>query len=191
MIGQGLAAFPGAGRMQPPTEPIQRQATSRHLRGDEAELYHRHHAHLLRAISAAVNASAELIEDACQTAWTILLRRQPDRPTVWSWLYVVALHEAYRLAGIERHELHIADLSPELAWDNRIAHRVSLDDQLEARDALRALADLPARQRRDLSLVVAGYSYQDIAQMTAGRTYTNVNKHLVKARARIRLTRAC
>ena len=175
--------------MQPPTEPTQQQANSRQLRGDETDLYHRHHQHLVRAISVAVNASTEIIEDACQTAWTTLLRRQPNRPTVWSWLYVVALHEAYRLAGIERRELHIADLSPQLAWDNRTTTRVSLDDQLEARDALRAVAQLPPRQRHDLTLFVAGFSYHDIAQMTGARTYTNVNKHLAKARAGIRLTR--
>jgi hypothetical protein len=97
--------------------------------------------------------------------------------------------EAYRLAGIERRELHIADLSPELTWDSRIANRVSLDDQLEARDALRAVAQLAPRQRHDLTLFVAGFSYHDIAEMTGGRTYTNVNKHLTKARAGIRLTR--
>jgi DNA-directed RNA polymerase specialized sigma24 family protein len=102
---------------------------------------------------------------------------------VRGWLYVVALHEGYRLAGIDRRELHIADLSPDLARDTRLADRVSLDDQLEARDALRALAQLPEHQRRDLTLLVAGFSYRDITQMTGGRTYTNVNKHLAKARA--------
>ena len=30
---------------------------------------------------------------------------------------------------------------------------------------------------------VAGFSYHDIARITGGRTYTNVNKHLVTARA--------
>jgi DNA-directed RNA polymerase specialized sigma24 family protein len=185
MVGQGLAALPRTGRMQPPTEPLQQQPTIHPLRGDEAELYHRHHNTLVLAISTAVDASAELIEDACQTAWTILLRRQPNRATVAGWLYIVALRETYRLAGIERRELHIADLSPDIAWDNQTIERVSLDDQLEARDALRALAQLPNPQRRDLTLLVAGYSHRDIAHMTGGRTRTNVNNHLVKARARI------
>ena len=62
-----------------------------------------------------------------------------------------------------------------------------IDDALEARRALRSLAALPERQRQDLSLRVAGFSYREIAQITGGRTYTNVNKHLAKARARIRL----
>src|SRR5437763_11460610 len=89
--------------MQPPTEPLQHQTTDDQLRGDEAELYQRHHQQLVRAISAAVNASAELIEDACQTAWTTLLRRQPNRPAVWSWRYIVALHEAdQRLRHMEQ-----------------------------------------------------------------------------------------
>ncbi len=49
------------------------------------------------------------------------------------------------------------------------------------------MAELPERQRRDLVLRVAGFSYREIAELTGGRTYTNVNKHLRKARARIRL----
>src|SRR5215217_4141800 len=61
-----------------------------------------------------------------------------------------------------------------------------LEDQLEALEALRALAGLSNSQRRDLSLRVAGFTYREIAAMTNGRTFTNVNKHLVKARAAIR-----
>ena len=63
---------------------------------------------------------------------------------------------------------------------------MTVEDQLEALEALRALARLPDRQRQDLALRVAGFSYREIAAMTGGRTYTNVNKHLVKARAAIR-----
>ncbi len=59
-------------------------------RGDEAELYLRHHHELVRAVARAVNASRELIEDACQTAWLILLRRQPDRDRVFGWLRTVS-----------------------------------------------------------------------------------------------------
>jgi DNA-directed RNA polymerase specialized sigma24 family protein len=61
---------------------------------------------------------------------------------------------------------------------------------LEGWSVLRALAGLPDRQRRDLPLRVAGFTYREIAAMTEGRTYTNVNKHLVKARARIRRANA-
>ena len=165
---------------RPPTRALVPQ------RGDEADLYERHHQALLIAVSHAINGSGALIEDACQTAWTILLRRQPDRSSVFAWLYVVAIHEAYRLSAVERRELHLEDLAIEGDWDTILAGRVTVDDQLEALEALRTLAALPDRQRRDLSLRVGGFSYREIAAMTGGRTFTNVNKHLVKARTAIR-----
>ena len=171
--------------MQPHTD----QPPTRALvppRGDEADLYERHHQALLIAVSHAINGSGALIEDACQTAWTILLRRQPDRASVFAWLYVVAIHEAYRLSAIERRELHLEDLAIEGDWDTILAGRVTVEDQFEALEALRALAALPDRLRRDLCLRVGGFSYREIAAMTGGRTFTNVNKHLVKARRAIR-----
>ena len=156
-------------------------------RGDEDALYRRHHRNLQRAVARAVNAPRELIEDACQTAWTILLRTQPDRA------------RDLRLAARRRHPRglppqphrtatpHLEDLDHSEGWDAVIADRVTIDDTIEARRALERLAELPDRQRRDLVLRVAGFTYREIAQITGGRTYTNVNKHLRKARARIRL----
>jgi DNA-directed RNA polymerase specialized sigma24 family protein len=70
-----------------------------------------------------------------------------------------------------------------------IADAFSIDDILEAHEALEILASLPDRQRADLTLLVAGFNYNEIAELTGGRTYTNVNKHIAKARARIRLAR--
>jgi len=165
---------------RPPTRALVPQC------GDEANLYERHHQALLIAVSHAINRSDALIEDACQTAWTILMRRQPDRAAVFAWLYVVAIHEAYRLSAIERRELHLEDLAIDGDWETTLAGRVTVEDQLEALEALRALAALPDRQRQDLSLRVGGFSYREIAAMTGGRTFTNVNKHLVKARTAIR-----
>src|SRR5215204_6876878 len=146
--------------MQPHTDqPTPATMAPRH--GDEADLYRRHHHALLIAVSHAINGSGALIEDACQTAWTILLRRQPDRASVFSWLYVVAIHEAYRLSAIERRELHLEDLAIEGDWETILAGRLSVEDQLEALEALRTLAALPKAQRRDLTLRVAGFSYRE------------------------------
>ena len=82
---------------------------------------------------------------------------------------------------------HLEDLGPPHGWEHAIAGAVTLDDAVEARRALRRLAELPQRQRQDLTLRVAGYSYREIRQLTPGRTHTNVNKNLTRARARIRL----
>jgi DNA-directed RNA polymerase specialized sigma24 family protein len=79
--------------MQPSTEPTPAAAG-----GDEGELFRRHHRELHRAVARVVRGPHELIEDACQTAWAMLLRCQPERRTVFAWLRVVAIHEAYRLS---------------------------------------------------------------------------------------------
>ena len=177
--------------MQPPTEP--KPAALEHRpgpHGDEEEIYRRHHRELRRAVNHAVNAEPELIEDACQTAWTILLRRQPDRDTIFGWLRTVAIREAYRLSAVDRRDARLEHLCPEGGdWQDITADPRSLDDVLDALEALRAVASLPERQRNDLALKIAGYSYAEIRELTPGRTATNVNKALEKARARIRLAR--
>ena len=171
--------------MQPPADtPRPRR------RGDEEELYRRHHRELHRAVSRAVRAPREIIEDACQTAWAIFLRRQPERDAVFVWLRVVAVHEAYRLSAIDRRDARLERLrSEDGAWQEVMADPRSLDAALDALEALRALASLPERRRTDLALKVAGYSYEEIRARTPGRTRTNVNKSLVEARARIRRMR--
>jgi DNA-directed RNA polymerase specialized sigma24 family protein len=170
--------------MQPPTE------TTPPACGDEAELYRRHRHDLHRAVAHAVNAPRELIEDACQTAWAILLRTQPDRHAIFAWLRVVAIHEAYRLSAIERRETRLASRPADYRdVEDRVADPHTVDDALEALEALRALAALPPRQRTDLTLKLAGYSYEEIRDITGGRTFTNVGESLVKARVRIRRPR--
>jgi DNA-directed RNA polymerase specialized sigma24 family protein len=175
--------------MRPPTERHSPAAAPR-ARGDEDELYRRHHRELQRAVARAVRAPRELIEDACQTAWAVLMRRQPDRCTIFAWLRVVAIHEAYRLSAIDRRDARLERLRAEDdAWHDVTPGPRSLENAVEALDALRVVASLPERQRRDLVLKVAGYSYEEIRALTPGRTATSVSKSLVKARARIRRSR--
>lgn len=81
---------------------------------------------------------------------------------------VVAIHEAYRLSAADRGA-HLEDLDHSEGWDAVIADRVTDDDTFEARRALTRLAELPARQREDLSPRVAGFSYHEIAQIAGGR----------------------
>jgi RNA polymerase sigma factor (sigma-70 family) len=157
-------------------------------RGDEDELYRRHHRGLLRAVARSVNASEELIEDACQSAWLTLLRCQPDRsPALFAWLRTVAVHQAYRLSHQERRTVLLEDLAGDDHWDALLGLSQPLEDAIEARRALETLAALPVLQRDDLALLVAGFSYREIATLDRRpRSVNNVNKHLTKARARIR-----
>jgi DNA-directed RNA polymerase specialized sigma24 family protein len=95
---------------------------------------------------------------------------------VFAWLRVVAIHEAYRLSAVERRDTRLDDLTPVAEtgdWTELIPDRRALDEAVEARRALRALADLPDRERRSLTLLVAGHRYAEIADVT-GTSYTAV-----------------
>ena len=62
---------------------------------------------------------------------------------------------------------------------------MTIDDLVEVRQTL----ELPERQPDDLALLVAGFSYREIAELTGGRTFNNVSKRLATAMARLRLQR--
>lgn len=159
------------------TTSTTRSAAPRALQGDEAQLFADYHAKLIRSVRWAVHGSDSLVEDACSHAWLTFLRCQPDRPTALAWLRTTAIHHAWDLSKQDRHAEYLderptADDAPEAP---------ALDTSLEARRALGALAALPEPQRRCLALVIAGHSYTEVAAVT-GRTRTNVNKQLRRAR---------
>lgn len=156
-----------------------------HQLGDEAELYRRHHRELVRSVARSVTASRELIEDACQTAWLILLRRQPDRDRVFGWLRTVAIHEAYRLSGVERRDAPVSPGAAIFGHEHGADPRSSLDRQLEARLALARVGELPARQRRLFALQIAGLTYAQTAAVT-GDSVRTVDRQLRRAHARVR-----
>ena len=167
------------------------------LRGDEAELFQEHNDHLLRIVRGLVVAPDALIEDACAMAWEQLLRHQPERgPTLIGWLRVVAVREAWRLSRIQRRQPGLEDaVDPETngaslgeTWEAVIPGSADTERELEAQHALRVLAALPEKQRRYFALNVGGYRYEEIMEVT-GATYTNVNKHLTRARAKVRAAR--
>src|SRR3954454_10972487 len=122
--------------MQPPTELPRAERLQRPgPRGDEDELYRRHHRDLHRAVAHAVNAPRELIEDACQNAWATMLRAQPKRVSIFGWLYVVATREAVRLCERERRHIDLKVMPPSGSWEAVIADAFSIEDIIEARQA--------------------------------------------------------
>jgi RNA polymerase sigma factor (sigma-70 family) len=165
------------------------------LLGDEAELFAQHGDRLLRQVRAAVNTSDAIVEDACAEAWAILLRRQPDRtPTLFGWMRIVAIREAIRMDRRARPvvSMDVLAATPVHAdGDTPGVSRQALppthsdDAVIVAREALRELAQLPARQRRLFALHVAGYSYEEIAQLT-GDSLRTVDRQLRRARQRVR-----
>jgi DNA-directed RNA polymerase specialized sigma24 family protein len=155
------------------------------LRGDEDALYRTYASPLRRAVACrARGVSPDQVDDACATAWLILLRAQPRRETVFGWLIVVATHEAWRLAGADR--LHSPVLRDHTGGnDTRLDPPVAECDplaRLHARERLReVVAAMPRRQLDMLALVAYGYSYDEIGELT-GATWRTVDRQLRRAR---------
>ncbi|MCW2995580.1 MAG: hypothetical protein JWQ18_3075 [Conexibacter sp.] len=155
----------------------------RMLRGDEADLYRNHSAALRAAVRHFVHTNDEVVDDACSFAWLQLMRHQPNRDTIFAWLRTVAIREAWRIAERDARERTLEHLPLE---DE--PRRGDLSRETEARDALRALASLPPRERTYLAFLITGHSYNEIARHHRV-TRTAVNRHIARGRRHLRLVR--
>jgi DNA-directed RNA polymerase specialized sigma24 family protein len=163
--------------------------TSTTARAQEiAAFYARYASRLQRIVSTKVNAPVQTIEDACQTAWATLLRREDvtldERGA--AWLATVAVHEGWRLtrrgevpAGAMRSGMPEAGDLLEPAADEQALARI------EHAERVADLRTLKESERRALYLKALGYSYNEICDLTAA-SYTAVNRRLSEGRARLR-----
>ena len=168
---------------------------------DIAQLYRQHHRRLQRVVAATVRAPQDVVEDACQNAWTIMLRTQPRQETWFAWLRVVAIHQAWEQSTRMNHEMPAgafispdpneldAREHPEPAADTRdIPDQVA--DRIQLAQRLADLAAIKPNDRRALCLKGLGYRYREIMQIT-GASYTAVNRRITEGRrALYRLERA-
>src|SRR5450755_3478526 len=65
--------------------------------GDETTLFAELHPKLARQVRRLVRTGEENVQDACSFAFLQLLRYQPSRESVFSWLLTVAVGEAVKL----------------------------------------------------------------------------------------------
>ena len=154
-----------------------------------AAFYAQHAARLQRAVSRDLRVPAQVIEDACQTAWTILLRR-PDVPLDrqgLAWLRKVALTSGYRAARQREQpvggflaEPQPGELPEPAAPAGELGERIA--ERLDRRAQLQALI---ARERRYLALQAIGLSYREIAAYE-NATERTVERQLLRARRKLR-----
>ncbi len=160
--------------------------------------YRTHRATLEKKVANRVSgASRALIEDACQTAWAVLLRR-PDiglDQRGLAWMAVVATREGWRAANATE----IPTGAYALPSDRGVIAEPgphpgpTLTDQIIDRERhqsrVTALAQLKPAERQALALRALGYSYAEIGEHT-GASYTAVNRRLTEGRARLRRLQA-
>jgi len=153
------------------------------MNGPLAELYRAESVRLVRQLSARLDVDRTLVEDAVQVAFIkYAAGKCPEGVPPGGWLYTVARREALHTFRREERPDRLEDV-PEPATETG-----DVDDAVEAREALGLLAGLTTNQRRALGLLVAGYSYNEICDLT-GHTYTWVNRHIREGRAVLRKRR--
>jgi len=168
---------------------------SRQRREQISAFYDRHASRLQQRVRRHAHVPEQTIEDACQQAWTILVRRSDIRLDAagFKWLTTVAIHEAWdRDARRETPVGPFAGTEPgsdrdrreSLAYGDRSAEDRALD-RIEHTERIAAVATLKPREREALVLQGLGYSYDEIARLT-GSTYTSVNRRIAEGRAALR-----
>lgn len=174
MSAEWLTQYPIWGTLYPMDRATQIEA-----------LYRRDAARLQRAVARRARADQTVIEDACAYAWVELLTNENVDVTadaIFGWLLLVATREAWRLANRDaRASVRLDD--PESGADP--ASSLDVEAQVQAREDLRLLDQLTPKQAEMMRLHAAGLDYNEIAERL-GVTYTNVNKHLTKARKKLR-----
>lgn len=138
---------------------------------------------LHRAVGRAIDGPEARVEDACSHAWHQLLRHSEveisDRG--FSWLYVVAVREGYRLSDRDRRE--VAAGAPS---DLPVQSLPSRGDRFGVHRArVELVLALPARKRELVLLHAAGFTYPEIARLT-GNSLRTVERQLLRGKRALR-----
>jgi RNA polymerase sigma factor (sigma-70 family) len=160
---------------------------------DVGELYRALATRLEHIVRRDIQAPEAVIEDACQIAWSGLLRHcgRVRREAALAWLARTAEREAVRLARREHRELSL-DATLERSGDAILEHwpaGLALEELAEKRARLEAISELPGRQQRLVWLHGLGFSYDEIAAHT-GDSFRTVERQLLRAKGRLRLIEA-
>jgi RNA polymerase sigma factor (sigma-70 family) len=157
------------------------------------QLYRERYDHLLR-IAAKHAANREDAEEALQFSFSALIEKYDPAggspPLGWLTLTLQRRCWAlYREAHLDRSAGQEA--TPDSAGRSFAAESIPSGDTgpeqlIElVEDARTRLAALKPAERRTLSLIAAGFSYQEVGQIT-GFSYTKTNRSLSEGRARLR-----
>jgi RNA polymerase sigma factor (sigma-70 family) len=141
--------------------------------GDVEVLYRTRGPYLQRLVALDRRVPNEVVEDACQHAWSSVLahRARVDGHGAFAWVARTATREAQRLTA-RAQEAAAVDDAPATGSPAEI---------VELRDRLGLLRRLPARQQRLLWLSGAGLSYVEMARHE-GVTLRTVERQLLRGK---------
>jgi RNA polymerase sigma factor (sigma-70 family) len=154
--------------------------------GDVDELYRRLAPRLRQIVRTNVRAPEPVVEDACQIAWSRLIRdsERVRREAALSWLATTAVREAYKLSRRDRREL---SLDAELERTGELPFPSSAPgpaEIVELRERLGEVRQLPERQQRLVWMHAAGLTYVEMADRT-GDSRRTVERQLLRAKGKL------
>jgi RNA polymerase sigma factor (sigma-70 family) len=153
---------------------------------DVGEIYVGSAAKVRRLVRHNVRAPEPVIEDACQIAWTRLVRDRgrvcPDKAV--PWLVTTAVREAVKLTRRGRREIFLEELLDENGELQELATGPGPDETAEHHARIDEVRLLPERQQRLVWLQALGWSYTEMAEQTGATTRT-IDRQLVRARRRL------
>jgi RNA polymerase sigma factor (sigma-70 family) len=155
--------------------------------GDVGELYLALAARLEKLVRLYVRAPDQVIEDACQFAWSRLVHRGAAvrRDSAFQWLVRTAVREAVKLVRRERLEVSLEAMVDNASYQPLRPGTPAIQDLLEQRERLSAVGALPERQQRLVWLHALGLTYSEMAHHE-GYTRRTVERQLLRAKHRMR-----
>jgi RNA polymerase sigma factor (sigma-70 family) len=153
---------------------------------DVDELYRLLSPRLRQIVRSNVRAPEPVVEDACQIAWSRLIRHSERvrREAALSWLATTAVREAFKLSRRDRREL---SLDAELERRGELPFPSSAPgpaEVVELRDRLSEVGRLPERQQRLVWMHAAGLTYVEMAGRT-GESRRTVERQLLRAKGKL------
>ncbi len=149
-----------------------------------AELYAERAAQLRQIVRSSVRAPDAVIDDACQIAWSRLLRRWESvrDDAALPWLVRTASRAALRSLQRSARELSLDELCDAGCDSTPVALRAAAPDEIaQLRARLDELRALPERQQRLLWLQGLGLTYLEMADYTHA-TRRTVERQLMRAK---------
>jgi RNA polymerase sigma factor (sigma-70 family) len=142
---------------------------------------------LRQIVGGQVRAPEPVIEDACQFAWSALIRYQGSvrHDRALGWLATTASREAMRVLRRQRRETSLEQLAEDGARPAPHPKVTSIEELVEQRARLETIDRLPERQQRLVWLQGLGFSYTEMAEHESATPRT-IERQLMRAKKRLR-----
>lgn len=173
---------------EPRTEDRTADTRTEDRTAELGELYRTLAGQLRQIVRFSIRAPDATIEDACQIAWSNLLRRWGSvrRETALPWLVTTASREALNLLAGSARELPLEELLlPSQRPAGAACVPAAPEEIADFRAKLDQIRALPQRQQRLVWLQGLGFSYTEMAGYTGASTRT-VERQLMRAKRALR-----